>query len=113
MFLRTPVACVVVSPYRSREPAGASAFTTGGVVPLIQIQARFAGTVTLADIGDVAGPTNFTVSGVDGCCAPKGATAIVPTMSARAPRPFLFAPARVPPIAFRLLLITYLLTSTQ
>src|SRR4051812_233165 len=84
MFLRTPPAWVSVSPYRSGEPAAASAFTIGGVVPLIQIDARFAGMMTLADIGDVALPTNFTAPGEPGCCAPApiGASAAAPASTA-------------------------------
>src|SRR4051812_21149428 len=84
MFLRTPPAWVSVSPYRSGEPAAASALTIGGVVPLIQIDARFAGMMTLADIGDVALPTNFTAAGTAGCCAPApvGTSAAAPASSA-------------------------------
>jgi hypothetical protein len=48
-------ACVRVSPKRSRDPAGASAFATEGVVPLVQTNARPAGMTTplaMADCGD-------------------------------------------------------------
>src|SRR4029079_2849075 len=94
MFLRTPVACVSVSPYRSRDPAGASALRIGGVVPLIHMEARFAGMRTLADIGDALPPRKVTVVGAADCCAPAwtAASAIAPTMAAIAP-----ARARIPP----------------
>src|SRR6476661_215541 len=97
MLLSTPVACVSVSPYRSRDPAGASGLITGGVVPLIHIEAVFAGINTLADIGDVAVPTNFTVPGGAGCCAPvpTGARTLAPTHNAIAPSRFLIAPTGV------------------
>src|SRR5688500_7267925 len=60
--LSTLIACVFVSPYRAREPAGALVSATDGTVPDVQTTAALAGMATVLEIGPRP-PVNTTLEG--------------------------------------------------